>query len=491
ASIEEVRVSDAAGDTSGTASGHVDASAVGYALIIIGDNGNNILTGTAFSDAITGGGGDDRIEGGAGEDSILGGSGLDFIVMLVTAGNTDTIDAGNDGGFLALTGGLTNAATVDLNQIDQFTDGGTDTLIQGSFIHVDALTVTGFGLNIIGNDAGNTLSGSGQNDTIDGGTGDDALNGSGGNDTLTGGDGNDFLNGGVDDDNIDGGIGDDDIFGGPGNDVLTGGEDNDSFSGGAGNDAIDGGTGNDSVDYSSSGGVTVDLVGTATGDGNDLLTDIENVAGSNFADTLIGDGNANILNGNAGDDTLRGDGGDDVLDAGGGDNELDGGPGADTMNLSGFVTNDRIIYNALDEGAAAGANSGFDSVSGFQADNDKVGFATDANSALDDITDNDAFVFATNTAPNFTTTDEALLRTGVADAALTELEFATLLSNLNTLGVTAGTGDDGLIVAQGATQTGVYYYLEDGTLADNISASELTLLAIVNGQLGTGELDLL
>jgi hypothetical protein len=45
-------------------------------------------------------------------------------------------------------------------------------------------------------------------------------------------------------------------------------------------------------------------------------------------------------------------------------------------------------------------------------------------------------------------------------------------------------------VARGSTKTAIYYYLEDGVAANNISAGELSLLAIVNGQLGTGDFDL-
>jgi Ca2+-binding RTX toxin-like protein len=308
-----------------------------------------------------------------------------------------------------------------------------------------------------------------------------------------GGEGNDFLNGGIGDDNIDGGDGADDIFGGPGNDTISAGDGNDTIRGGADDDAMNGGVGIDWVDYSfSSTGVTVNLAaGTATGEGNDTLSGIENVAGTNSADTLIGDDNANVLDSSGGNDILRGGGGNDTLNAQAGHDQIDGGLGADAINLSGFVTTDVVIYNALNEGAAAGADTGFDSVNGFQTGADNVRFETNANTELDDITANDIFAFVTNASADFTTNHEALLRTEFANADLTEFDFATLLSNLNTLGVVAGAGDDGLIVAQGATQTGIYYYLEDGIAANAISATELSLLAIVNGQLGTGDFDLL
>ena len=80
---------------------------------------------------------------------------------------------------------------------------------------------------------------------------------------------------------------------------------------------IDGGSGNDTVDFSgSTAGVSVDLRvalkpvpglgGYAQGD---LISGVENVVGSDFADMLIGDEGDNRLDGGAGDDLLNGGGG--------------------------------------------------------------------------------------------------------------------------------------------------------------------------------------
>ncbi len=67
------------------------------------------------------------------------------------------------------------------------------------------------------------------------------------------------------------------------------------------------------------------------GAGTDTLTGIENLVGSNFNDTLTGDGASNRINGGLGHDVLNGGGGDDLLIGGLGNNTLTGGSGADTF----------------------------------------------------------------------------------------------------------------------------------------------------------------
>ena len=81
----------------------------------------------------------------------------------------------------------------------------------------------------------------------------------------------------------------------------------------------------------------------ATNDGDgatDTFTSIEDLIGSNFNDTLIGDGNANILMGGVGADLLLGFGGDDILmgGSGGGNNQMQGGTGNDWYILDAFDT---------------------------------------------------------------------------------------------------------------------------------------------------------
>jgi len=95
-------------------------------------------------------------------------------------------------------------------------------------------------------------------------------------------------------------------------DSLTGDGNNNVLEGGSGNDTLNGGGGNDTASYEHAGsGVTVSLmlqgISQATGGaGNDTLSNIDNLRGSGFNDTLIGDSNANILTGGIGGDHLTG-----------------------------------------------------------------------------------------------------------------------------------------------------------------------------------------
>ncbi len=167
-------------------------------------------------------------------------------------------------------------------------------------------------------------------------TGECDIVGTAGNDTLTGTAGADTICGLGGNDTISGGDGDDTLLGGDGDDTLLGEGDDDTLDGGAGDDTASYTTG--------AGGVTVDLAaGTATGQGSDTLSSIENAIGSPQADTLIGDDGPNrleggdrsdIVQGEGGDDTLLGGDNPDYLRPGPGDDSVDGGPCAVTGSTS-------------------------------------------------------------------------------------------------------------------------------------------------------------
>jgi Ca2+-binding RTX toxin-like protein len=156
--------------------------------------------------------------------------------------------------------------------------------------------------------------------------------------TINGGDGDDFLDAGN--------FGTITGFAGviPANDIpdandpyqgdltLNGGNGDDGLVSGDGNDNFQGGPGTDYVDYYASGnGVVVDLAAaTGTGMGNDTLADVQDVLGSEWDDTITGNGLDNWLRGGEGDDVVSGAGGSDFV-VGGPDNDtVAGGTGDDS-----------------------------------------------------------------------------------------------------------------------------------------------------------------
>ncbi len=157
------------------------------------------------------------------------------------------------------------------------------------------------------------------------------------------------------DDEFNGSAFDDTLSGRNGNDRLAGNDGNDRLEGGLGNDWLSGGGGSDTAYYGSyATAVMVDLAaGTATGQGTDTLVSIENIAGSQVIDSLLGSDGDNFIQGDNGNDaidgrdgadTLRGDNGNDTVSGGAGNDMVHGGSGSD--NLNGGLGNDKL------EGAA-------------------------------------------------------------------------------------------------------------------------------------------
>ncbi|WP_019865357.1 calcium-binding protein [Methylovulum miyakonense] len=157
---------------------------------------------------------------------------------------------------------------------------------------------------------------------------------------------NNTITGSINADFIYGYAGNDKLIGLGGADYIDGGDGNDGLEGGEGNDTLIGGNGADYADYSSAtNGITANLtMGKAFGQGLDTLKTIEDIEGSQFDDTLTGDGGANALYGNDGTDKLFGlDGNDtlyggdaednshDILHGGNGNDILYGGEGSDTL----------------------------------------------------------------------------------------------------------------------------------------------------------------
>ncbi len=308
------------------------------------------VTGSAFNDRIIGDGGSNLLDGGAGADTLAGGAGAD---TLDGGEGADTADYSESTSWVRVSLGLSTGQT----------GGGSGNHALGDvLIGIENVTGSVFNDRIIGDGGSNLLDGGAGADTLEGGAGSDTLYGGDGNDSVHGGDGADSLYGGLGHDTLNGGAGSDVLYGGDDNDVLYGGDDNDSLygglghdtlAGGAGADTLDGGEGADTADYSESTSWVRVSLGLSTGQtgggsGNhalgDVLTGIENVTGSAYNDSIIGDGNANLLSGLAGADTLV---------SGAGADTLDGGSGLDTADYSGSTS-----WVRVDLGLSTGQTGG-------------------------------------------------------------------------------------------------------------------------------------
>jgi Ca2+-binding RTX toxin-like protein len=198
---------------------------------------------------------------------------------------------------------------------------------------------------------------------ITGGAGDDSINisesvpagvkvranGNAGSDTLSGGPGDDVLEAGENYNGPD--DGNDTLIGNAGSDVLYADPGADQLDGGPGNDLLvssvvvcqghtyDGGPGEDTVSYGrSNANMRIELGGTGgppgCGTPDHVLSDNEDLEGSDGPDVLIGDNGPNSLFGHTGADTFIGKGGNDTIEAidGQHDKSIDCGPGNDSAS---------------------------------------------------------------------------------------------------------------------------------------------------------------
>ena len=358
--------------------------------VLKGGPGADILWGGFGDDELDGGEGDDILDGGSGADALIGGAGNDTVTYEFSP--HDVVDTRLYYETLTTpTYAYTYGDTFPGRQIIEYVDvEGNQKQQEVSDIenlrgseHWDNLVGTNGPNRLEGLGGDDHLIGLGGNDVLDGGsgwdglsggTGNDVLHGDSGDDELSGGPGMDELYGGKDDDFLNGGPGNDMLYGGPGNDYLedyldfadgddelNGGAGDDKLLGHTGADVLIGGPGSDTASYLySDAGVEIRLYsvletggrgGTAEGDvfagrqsinyrdssGNirqTEISDIENLEGSNYGDTLVGDVGANVLYGRGGHDVLDGRDGDDILEGGRGADQLRGGAGEDVASYS-------------------------------------------------------------------------------------------------------------------------------------------------------------
>jgi len=332
-----------------------------------GDAGNNVLNGGSGVDMltyvhatagvsislaittaqVTGGAGTDSVSqfenltGTTFNDTLTGSSSANLIVGLDGA---DSIvgGAGND----TMVGGLGDDTYSVDNSGDLVTENpgeGTD-LILASATHtleanVENLTLVGTGaINGTGNSGGNVILGNAANNILAGLGGADTLNGGDGLDTASYAASPLAVNLSLATSTYSGGDADGDVLSNIEN--LTGSAFNDTLEGDAGPNVLVGGSGVDMLTYAhAAAGVSISLAITTAqttgGSGIDTVSQFENLTGSAFNDTLTGTTSANLIVGLDGNDSLVGGVGNDTMV---------GGLGDDTFSVDNSA--DQVIENA-------------------------------------------------------------------------------------------------------------------------------------------------
>ena len=262
--------------------------------LIYGGGGNDSIQGAGNGDTVHGEAGDDYIAAGEGRDALLGGDGQDtldpgpgLLDDVFGGTGTDTVHYPRD-------------ASVAVSINDVADDGETDEMDN---VHLDV-------------------------EGISGGTGDDALSGSASRNVLRGGAGDDHLLGMGGNDQLHGDAGHNTLSGGDGDDVLFGLLD--------ASDAYLGGAGQDYVPLVRATDVTVTMNGLpddgATGEGDNVGADVEEVTTGPGDDTIVGSKVGNEFDTGDGDDIVSSGGGNDGIVGGRGRDRINGGQGVDSIH---------------------------------------------------------------------------------------------------------------------------------------------------------------
>ncbi len=242
-------------------------------LTLVGNLRANAITGGAGNDSLVGGAGDDTLSGLGGNDTIVGGDGIDHVLLNLVSSDV-TATAGASGMILSSVEG------------DDFIKSDVE------FVTFADQTLTYAQASVLVASGSATVTGTDAAENVTGTAGAERINALGGSDWIT-----------------------------PG----------------GGNDTIDGGTGRDMVSFvnlpdtpgrtNAQYRLDIDMTaGTAAShDGSEfiLLSNIERVTGSVFADRIKG---------TAGDDQLRGLGDFDWFTATTGNDSIDGGTGQDMIS---------------------------------------------------------------------------------------------------------------------------------------------------------------
>ena len=278
--------------------------------ISLRDGTDSLASSAPVATTVDGGPGNDTLATGASSDTVVGGEGVDTVTY---ASRSTPVSVSLDG--------IRN-------------DGGTE---DGAAVSARDNVMADVE-NLVGGAGADRLTGSAADNVLDGGRGGDDLSGRSGVDRVSYAARTTPVVVDVDGLKDDGGAEDgaapadrdnvrndvENVTGGRGADALTGSTGANVIDGGAGGDAIAGGGGADTVSYASrTEAVTVDLDGVrddgssvdaaAVGDRDNVMADVENVAGGLGSDTLTGSATANTIDGGRGGDAIAGGGGTDTV----------------------------------------------------------------------------------------------------------------------------------------------------------------------------------
>jgi serralysin len=259
-------------------------------------SGADVLIGNAAANVLNGSAGADAMTGGLGNDVYYVDNAAD-VVNEAAAEGTDRVAA-------AASYALAAGASVEL--LEAITLGDTTAL------------------SLAGNEIAQTIIGNNGANLLDGGGGNDLMVALGGNDALVGGAGSDTMYGG---------LGNDTYYVDDGGDVAFEGT-------GEGSDRVAA-----AASFALAAGSEVETIEAITLADTTAL----NLAGNEFANTVIGNAGANLLSGGGGNDQLVALGGNDVLLGGSGNDLMYGGLGDDVYYVQ--DSGDAVI-----EGAGEGAD---------------------------------------------------------------------------------------------------------------------------------------
>jgi Ca2+-binding RTX toxin-like protein len=274
-----------------------------FEVSVDGKEGNDHISANGIVDGISPYANQAHLNGGAGTNTLVGGTGSDAFDVRTEAVSTGSDAVSGGAGFDRLfiaTDSTSLTSSFSLDDVANDGVGCPGTACEGDNIGSDVEAV-------LGSAAAETLSGTENSDALFGGGGKDVIRGLGGADSL-------------------------DCSGG----TASGGSGADYITANAGCKRVSGGGGRDQVAFSNaSKGVTVTLDNVANdGQAGALMNvrdDVENIAGSQFRDTLVGNDKRNLLQGWSGSDTLIGGGGNDRLEGYKGSDTLTGGAGDDLL----------------------------------------------------------------------------------------------------------------------------------------------------------------